>query len=328
MDRIPSSPPFIPPRLNNNNPPLWSVMIPVYNCSQFLPETLESVLMNNMPEDEMQIEVIDDASTDTDVKLIVENIGKGRIRYHRQMANVGSLRNFETCINRSIGDLVHILHGDDRIKQGYYKKIARLFQKYPSAGAAFCKFSYIDDKGKWMYNQPTEMEHEGILPDWLLHIGERNRIQYAAITVRRSVYEKLGGFYGLTYGEDWEMWARIALNYPTVYSPEILAEYRKHLDSITGKKFLTGEYLRDLVHAMNLIQEHLPANQKQSTLRKSKFFYAHYGIRKANELWQIDHNKNSVNSSISQSLKLHSDFIIYWKIFKLRIKIFLRKLLK
>src|SRR5687768_18494148 len=134
MDRIPSSPPYILPRLNTKNVPLWSVMIPVYNCSKYLPDALESVLMNNIPEEEMQIEVIDDASTDADVKAIVERIGKGRIKYFRQLENVGSVRNFETCINRSCGDLVHILHGDDRVKKGYYEKIGNLFQKYPDAG--------------------------------------------------------------------------------------------------------------------------------------------------------------------------------------------------
>lgn len=328
MVRIPSSPPYIPPRLNNKNFPLWSVMIPVYNCSKYLPDALKSVLMNNIPEVEMQIEVIDDASTDADVKAIVERIGKGRIKYFRQLENVGSVRNFETCINRSCGDLVHILHGDDRIKKGYYEKIANLFKKYPEAGAAFCRFSYIDGEGKWMYNQPVETNYQGILSEWIVRIGERSRIQYVAITVRREVYEKLGSFYGLTYGEDWEMWARIACNYQTVYSPEILAEYRKHLDSITGKKFLTGEYLMDLVHAMKLIQEHLPLEQKKKILKKAKKYYAFYGMRKANDLWHISRNESNVKASISQALKLHQDFMMYWKICKLYTKMIFRKLIK
>jgi glycosyltransferase involved in cell wall biosynthesis len=328
MVRIPSSPPNIAPRLNNKNVPLWSVMIPVYNCSRYLPDALKSVLINDITEEEMQIEVIDDASTDADVEAIVEQIGKGRIKYFRQMENVGSLLNFETCINRSRGNLVHILHGDDRVKKGYYEKIANLFQEYPEAGAAFCRFGYIDGKGKWLYNQPGEMNYEGILPEWIVRIGEHCRIQYVAITVRREVYEKLGSFYGLTYGEDWEMWARIASNYQTVYSPEILAEYRKHSDSITGKKFLTGEYLLDLAHAMKLIQVHLPLEQKKSILKKAKKFYAYYGLRKANDLWHISRDKLNVKTSISQALKLHQDFFMYWEIAKLYTKMILRKLIK
>lgn len=325
MVRIPSSPPAIPQYSGETERPLWSVMIPVYNCSQYLAEAIESVLVQSMPEGEMQIEVIDDASTDANVEAIVMQAGKGRVIYFRQKENVGSLRNFETCINRSRGQLVQILHGDDRVKKGYYEEISALFEKYPQAGAAFCCYNYIDQEGKRMYEQPSEMKHSGILQDWISRIGIRNVIQFAAITVRRNVYEKLGGFYALTYGEDWEMWARIASNYPTAYTPEILAEYRKHTASITGQKFLTGEYLIDIVYAMKLIQEHLPANKKKAILKKSKKFYAYYGIRMVNGLWKTFHSKLYVDANINQSLKLHRDLFLYWKILKIYTKVFLHQ---
>lgn len=327
MDRVPSSPPSIPPLLDKINRPLWSVMIPVYNCAEYLVDAIETVLVHNIPEDEMQIEVIDDASTDADVEAIVKQAGKGRVKYFRQKENVGSLRNFETCIKRSSGQLVHILHGDDRVKKGYYEKIGNLFQKYPDAGAAFCRYTYIDENGQEMYNQPSEMKQGGLLQDWILRIGQRNVIQFAAIAVRRKVYEQLGGFYALTYGEDWEMWVRIARDYSTAYTPEILAEYRKHVASITGQKYLTGEYLIDLVEAMKLIQEHLPAKKKKTILKKSKQFYAHYGIKMANSLWHTFHNRFYVKASIDQSLKLHKDIVIHYKIFKIYTKMCLHKLI-
>lgn len=325
MLRIPSSPPAISPLSDSNNRPLWSVMIPVYNCSKYIPEALQSVLSQEIPAKEMQIEVIDDASTDDNVEEIVNKMGEGRIKYFRQEKNVGSLRNFETCIKRSRGKLVHILHGDDRVKKGYYEKIGDLFQKYPDAGAAFCRYSYIDEYGKKLFDQPAEMKYEGVLPEWISRIGKRNVIQFAAITVRREVYEKLGCFYALTYGEDWEMWVRIARDYPTAYTSEILAEYRKHSDSITGRKFLTGEYLLDLVHAMKLIQPHLPVKERKTILKKSKKFYAHYGVKMANKIWHASHNHFYVKSSISQSVKLHRDFILYWRILKIHVKIILDK---
>ena len=60
--------------------------------------------------------VLCDGSTDLDVEALVMSLGKGRVKYYRQPQNVGSLRNFETCINRANGHLVHLLHGDDRVK--------------------------------------------------------------------------------------------------------------------------------------------------------------------------------------------------------------------
>ena len=323
MVRIPLSPPYIAPRSDTNNLPLWSVMIPVYNCSEYLSDTLKSVLNNDIPEEEMQIEVIDDASTDTNVESIVKEIGKGRIKYFRQIENVGSLRNFETCINRSHGHLVHILHGDDRVKKEYYKKVANLFQQHPNAGAIFCRFAYINEEGRHLYLNPSENNKEGILKNWLLRIAEKQRIQYAAITVRREVYEKLGGFYGLTYAEDWEMWVRIAKHYPVAYTPQILAEYRKHKQSISGNKFLKGEYLHDINSAMEIIQTYLPPSAKRRILRKSKKFYSSYALKIANRYWHILHDKKIVHANINEGLKMQKNLSNFYKVGKIYLKMLL-----
>jgi GT2 family glycosyltransferase len=311
MSIITLEPPAIQPALQLKQNPILSVMIPVYNCGQFIAEALKSVLEQGFLEEEMQIEVVDDDSTDIDVEALVSHVGKGRIRYYKQPNNVGSLKNFTTCINRAEGKLIHLLHGDDKVKPGYYAKILELFKKYPQAGAAFTRYSCIDENGTKLQDKSPEMAQEGILKNWLLTIGERQRIQYAAITVRRAVYEQLGGFLGPNYGEDWEMWVRIAKHYPIAYSPAILADYRMHTSSISGKKFLTGEHLQDLYYVMLLIQKHLPHDKKQSILNKSRKYYASYGIKIAEKLWNTLHDKQVVKAQIRQSLNLHSSLKLY-----------------
>ena len=127
LKRIPSTPPKINPLTDVRNRILWSVMIPVYNCINYLKYTLLSVLEQDLGPLIMQIEVIDDCSTDGDVEDLVYKIGKGRIKYFRQNVNLGSLRNFETCINRAKGKYIHLLHGDDMVKLGFYQEINYLF---------------------------------------------------------------------------------------------------------------------------------------------------------------------------------------------------------
>ncbi|HYC86146.1 MAG TPA: glycosyltransferase family 2 protein, partial [Chryseosolibacter sp.] len=133
--------------------PQWSVMIPVYNCAKFLPETLNSVLAAGLPEGRMQIAVVDDCSVDSDVRELVDRIGNDRIEYFRQKENVGSLRNFHTCLERSRGHLIHLLHGDDVVRPGFYEKVEALFDRFPAAGAAFCRYEYIDEASRVMYKQ-------------------------------------------------------------------------------------------------------------------------------------------------------------------------------
>lgn len=323
LDRIPVFPPEIKPVAKGIQRPLWSVMIPVYNCSQFIPEVLHNVLNQNIPEKDMEIEIVDDASTDDDIEKIVKKIGNGRVKYFRQSKNVGSLRNFETCIERSRGKLIHLLHGDDRVLPGYYSTIQRLFETYSEAGAAFSNFRYINEKGAEKFCQPLEMPKEGLLKDWLLLIAERNLIQYAAITVKREVYEELGSFYGSTFGEDWEMWVRIAQKYPFAYTPNLLAEYRQHNSSITGEKFLNGESLKDLNYVMELVQHYVPDNHKRIILRKSKKYYAWYGLENAMDVWRNTRDKKRVHNLVKQLLKMHNDFGMYKIIAKLYIKMLL-----
>lgn len=299
-------------------------MIPVYNCSQFLAETLKSVLNQGTAQD-MQIEVVDDASTDADVEALVNQIGGGRIAYFRQPENIGSLRNFETCINRSRGELIHILHGDDLVRPGYYEKLTYLFSKYPEAGAAFCRYNCIDENGKSLYVKSPEINQEGILDNWLLTIAERQRIQYAAIAVRREVYERLGSFYGVNYGEDWEMWVRIARHYPFAYTPSILADYRKHANSISSKKYLSGQYLKDIFFVTELIQSHLPIESKQSILKRSRRYYASYGIKMADSSWTKLKDKQAVDLQVKYALALYKSPWIYWLLAKLYIKLALYK---
>lgn len=64
-ERIPDSPPTVLPVSTDVQRPLWSVMIPSYNCAKYITKALESVLMQDPGKDKMQIEVVDDCSKTT-----------------------------------------------------------------------------------------------------------------------------------------------------------------------------------------------------------------------------------------------------------------------
>jgi glycosyltransferase involved in cell wall biosynthesis len=322
--RIPSWPPVIAPITDNKPRPLWSVMIPTYNCSEYLKETLKSVLMQAPSLELMQIEVVDDASTDDDVGALVASLGGGRVQYFQQPSNVGSIRNFETCINRSRGHLIHLLHGNDRVKPGFYEKLGQLLQQHPQAGAAFSHCVHIDEEGNPRYTPQLVASTAGILPNWLLRIAEYQRLQYVSIVVRREVYEKLGSFYGTTYGEDWEMWVRIAAHYPVAYQPEVLAEYRGHSNSISEEKTLTGQIIPDLLQVMKRIQQHVPPPYRQEILAKSKRYIAHLSIGSAHHSLKKSRNWSLAHLHIEQALSLSKHPTVYYDILKFYLKSFLR----
>jgi glycosyltransferase involved in cell wall biosynthesis len=311
--------PIIRPVMGTSVRPIWSVLIPVYNCFAFLPQTLKSVLAQDSGEAQMEIIVVDDCSTDGDVEGLVNQIGKGRIRYVRQPQNVGSLKNFETCLNLSRGHLIHLLHGDDYIKQGYYQKMTALFTAFPEAGAACCNIIYVDDQDNFICCEPIEQSNEGILDNWLQKLSRRQHLQYCAVSVRRKVYEEVGGFYGVHYGEDWEMWTRIAARYPFVYTPLPLATYRRHDYSISGHHLSSGQHVQDIKWVIDTIQQYIPAEQRETSKQLAYKSYARQTMAKAFSIWYKTKNRQAALTKIKEAFSLYRDSYLIWRALLLHI---------
>ncbi|MDR3715054.1 MAG: glycosyltransferase [Puia sp.] len=320
-DRIPLSPPFIAPVCSNIERPLWSVMIPCYNCTKYLRETIESVLVQDPGPDKMQIEVVDDCSTDADVEALVAEVGRGRVRYFRQPENRGSLRNFETCINRSIGHRVHILHGDDLIKPGYYDEIEKMFGAYPDAAAAFTGYNYIDENGDRMYDNDKLSDEPGIVKDWLSEIAQSQKIQSPSIVVKRSVYEEMGSFYAIHYGEDWVMWVKISSRYPIVHSPALLAKYRVHQSNITGRYFLSGQSMKDIRIAIGIIQDYLPEDKKAKLKNLALKNYSKYFAETSDKVYHEYRKPYLAMRQAIGALKMHVNGTSLYFVVKIYLKL-------
>ena len=121
-------------------------MIPTYNCGRYLEATLRSVLAQDPGPEAMQIEVVDDHSTADDPEEVVARLGGGRVAFHRQPENVGVVGNLNTCLQRSRGELVHLLHGDDYVLEGFYRTLDNDLREHPEAGAAYCRHVYVDER--------------------------------------------------------------------------------------------------------------------------------------------------------------------------------------
>jgi hypothetical protein len=259
----------IPPIPDGVYRPLWSVMIPTYNCANYLRETLASVLAQDPGPEVMQIEVVDDHSTKDDPAAVVEELGRGRVGFYRQPENVGHTRNFQTCLERSRGKLIHQLHGDDCVRDGFYRKMQQAFEEKPELGAAFCRHIFMDEQDHWQCISSLLQPESGVLSNWLERIVVKQYIQTPSIVVRRDVYESLGGFdRRLVYYEDWEMWVRIATCYPVWYEVEPLAVYRLHSASNSGRRMRTGENVRDVRRGLEIVQSYLPDYLPQTSVSK------------------------------------------------------------
>lgn len=287
--------------------PLWSVMIPTFNCAAYLRETLAAVLAQDPGPERMQIEVVDDCSTADDPERVVAEVGGGRVAFFRQASNVGHVRNFETCLQRARGRLVHQLHGDDLVRVGFYQAMERAFEREPAIGAAFCRQIYMDERGHWQGLSALERAEPGVLDGWLERLAEGQRLQTPSIVVRREVYERLGGFdRRLAWVEDWEMWVRVAAHHPVWYEPEPLALYRIHTRSSSGRLARSGETIRDVRRAIEINRAYLPAERVDAISRTATLNCAFAALRRAHRMLDAgefeapaSHMREAVRSSAS-----------------------------
>jgi len=277
--------------------PLWSVMIPTYNGTKYLEQTLRSVLKQDPGESEMQIEVVDDCSTKDDPEPLVREIGNGRVSFYRHPVNQGLLGNWDSCINRARGQWVHLLHQDDIVLPGFYQQLRNGIESHPSVGAAFCRYAYMDEGSDWTSLSEIERRTPGILEDWLKKIAVFQRVQFPAIVVKRDVYENLGGFCTeARSAADWEMWKRIAARYPIWHEPEILACFRLHSDSTSSGLIQRGENITDTARAADISRLYLPIEIADWATKQAKNNYSIQAFRMGHQMLA----KNNLSGAAAQ----------------------------
>jgi glycosyltransferase involved in cell wall biosynthesis len=242
---VPTSAPPIAPVPAGVARPLWSVMIPAFNCAKYLTTTLESVLQQDPGPEQMQIEVIDDCSTKDNPREVVERVGKGRVAFYQKPQNEGVVANFNSCISRSQGHLVHILHGDDFVSAGFYAEMAEVARQYPQVSLIAARSFFIDEEGVIMGVTQRLKALESPSNDASVFFYSAP-IQTPGVVVRRSFYEAQGGFLpSLVHTADVEMWSRAIGRSGGVVLKQPLAHYRVFAQNDSGRLSRAGENLRD-----------------------------------------------------------------------------------
>lgn len=297
--------------------PLWSVLIPTYNCSHYLKTTIHSVLIQDRGVENMEIWVVDDCSSDNP-QAIVEELGKGRVRFYRQQRNVGQLNNFSTCLNLARGKITHLLHGDDFVQYGFYESLEKAFSD-ERVGAAFTACNIVNEEGDLMISSNQLATQAGVIDNFLSVISRGQVIQTPSIVVKREVYESIGAFNkDLKWVEDWEMWVRIACHYNFYYDPHHLASYRLHNSSNTENKIKTANFIKDVLNCIKIYSGYLqvPEKDKKEIIRAAKKHYLDFARHET-------HRRASLQllfSSFSLTYNFSSFFLVVNHIPKVLVK--------
>ena len=267
--------PTVPKVPDSGKPrPFWTVIIPLYNRKTYLYECFASILAQWQGEEHMEILVMDNASEPPMFDL-VEAIGGGIVRYHRNQENLGARRSFNLAIAISRGQWIHLIPEDEYVLPGFYHKLQSSLEQCPdSVGAAFTGYENVDGKGKVIFTQPHRKLQKGINEQWLHLIGVANPLNPCAIVIRRSTHEHVGVYDpDNIYTPDWELYKRIACFYDYWFEPGILARYRQHGDNMSSEVFAAGAQGEFYRQGIEISESYLPVEHRAEITQKARRHY-------------------------------------------------------
>lgn len=208
--------------------PMVSVIIPLYNKEPHIKRTINSILAQKIQD--FEIIIVDDGSTDKSAEVVKE-FTDPRIRLIQQEnAGVSAARN--RGIEEAKADLVAFLDADDEWTPSFLETVFRLREKYPEAGIYVTAYLFCNPKGEVRTAKYKEIEAapwEGLIKSYFLSAAKgEHPVCSSAVCIPRKVLMKEKGFkVGISWGEDDDMWGRIALNHPVAFSWQTGAIYHK-----------------------------------------------------------------------------------------------------
>ena len=216
------------------NRPLVSVCIGAYNRDRYIRETLDSVFAQTYPN--MEVIVVDDASTDRTVEL-VRSYGD-RVRLIRRDTNSGICpvtRN--QAARAATGEFLAFLDSDDGWYPEKLQKQVDFLLAHPDVPLCHTYCHLIDEDSK-VYG----IRHEGHLPPTGPCFRELLRhcfVTISSVMMQRGLFERVGGpfiedrRYGV-WGEEHEFLLRVARTFPIGLVDEVLARYRQSPSNISA----------------------------------------------------------------------------------------------
>lgn len=287
-----------------NPRPFWSVMIPAHKPNNYVVEAIHSVLAQDPGSEQMQIEVLIDGPVSDEALDRIRRAGGARVSLYLHGKTVGQSRNLNTAIQRAAGEWIHILHHDDLVLPGFYSAIEDGVRAAPQIGAAFTRHAFIDEDGHWTKLSHLERRSAGIPSGLLEKMAVYSRFQTPSIAVRKSVYEKLGGFReDLTFALDWEMWVRIACSYDVWFDPRILALYRTNSAGLSSGMRHSAEDMRDTKKAIEIMAAYLPAAFATRVKEESLRFYGRGAMDMARQLYMVG-DRSGARNQIAAGLQM------------------------
>lgn len=220
--------------------PLVSVVIPTYNYGRYLGRCISSVLDQGL--EDIEIVVLDNASTDETSEVMKGFASDSRVRYIRNRYNFGPSHNWKNGPWLARGKYFTFLSADDYYNVGHLQRLISLLEENSNIAVGYTSIQWVNAQGVAFDQQPR---HPGYRSGD--YVGGRNELadllifdNYmapSAVIFRRSAFLQTWRPTDPYGAGDWEMIVQMAEKFPDfayIDSPGVC--YRWH-DSQFSKSF-------------------------------------------------------------------------------------------
>ena len=205
-----------------------SIGVPAYNQGSFLRETLESLVRQEVPFDE--IVVSDNHSTDETAQVIAELQTEypDQLRAVRPPEHLTAVGNWNFTTAQLTGDWVSLLSSDDVALPNFSGSVRRAVGYSTHASLVRGGWRNIGQDGGHIDDHYLLSVGKVATPARALYEQRFGpKASFAAFALRRDVWERVGGFpTEVTIIGDWGIWLLAGALGDSVYTGDLIACYR------------------------------------------------------------------------------------------------------
>ena len=225
----------------------FTVIIPLFNKEKFIESTLKSVL--NQRFIDFEVLIINDGSTDKSEEKVLKFIDNRIHYFYKENGGVSVARNFG--IAQAQSDYITFIDADDYWYPNFLQEMFENIKRFPEPKVFSAAIEVETSKKVFSSSYSIVKTNDCEIVNYFEASCKETVICTSCAVFHKSVFEKTGLFdINLKSGEDTDMWIRIGLNYPILFSWKILARYVYDPESLTKNHKITIDSLNFFKYAL------------------------------------------------------------------------------